>query len=72
MTILVSVLLVLVFNLALVFGLLSVLRDLTCHNVQDAPVFHDAGPIFHDQFPDQRESRSQFAWQSRSHSRGPD
>ena len=72
MTILVTVLLPLVFSLVLVMGLLSVLRDLVERNPQDSPIFHDPGPIFHDQAADQRDTRSQFAWQSRSHSRGPD
>jgi len=72
MTILVTVLLLLVFSLVLVMGLLGVLRDLVERNPQDSPIFHDPGPIFHDQAADHRDARSQFAWQSRSHSRGPD
>ena len=72
MTILITILLLLVFCLALGWGLLSVLQDLVERNPQDTPIFHDAGPIFHDQVADSRDSRSQFAWQSRSHSRGPD
>jgi len=72
MTILVTVLLLVVFSLALVMGLLSVLRDLVERSPQDSPIFHDPGPIFHDQAADHRDTRSQFAWQSRSHSRGPD
>jgi hypothetical protein len=72
MTILVTVLLLLVFGLALVMGLLSVLQDLVERNPQDTPIFQDPGPIFHDQVADSRDVRSQFAWQSRSHSRAPD
>jgi hypothetical protein len=72
MTILVTVLLLLVFGLALVMGLLSVLQDLVERNPQDTPIFQDPGPIFHDQVADGRDVRSQFAWQSRSHSRAPD
>jgi hypothetical protein len=72
MTVLVTVLLVLVFSLALVMGVLRVLQDLVERNPQDSPIFHDPGPIFHDQVADHRDARSQFAWQSRSHSRGPD
>jgi hypothetical protein len=53
-------------------GLLSVLREWTEHSTHDAPIIHDQGPIFHDQAADYRESRSQFAWQSRSHFRAPD
>jgi hypothetical protein len=72
MTILVTVLLLSVFCLVLVMGLLSVLQDLVEKNPQDAPIIHDPGPIFHDQVADHRDARSQFAWQSRSHSRAPD
>ena len=46
MTILVTVLLLVVFSLALVMGLLSVLRDLVERSPQDSPIFHDPGPIF--------------------------
>jgi hypothetical protein len=72
MTILVTVLLMLVFGLVPVMSLLRVLQDLVERNPQDSPIFHDPGPIFHDQVADHRDTRSQFAWQSRSHSRGPD
>ena len=72
MTILVTVLLLLVLGLVPVMGLLRVLRDLVERNPQDSPIFHDPGPIFHDQVADHRGTRSQFAWQSRSHSRAPD
>ena len=72
MTILIAVSLLLVFCLALLLGMLSVLRDLVEHNPQESPVFHDPGPIFHDQVAEYREARSQFAWQSRSHFRAPD
>ena len=69
MTILI-VCLLLAFGLAL--GLWSVLRNLVEHNSQEPPVFHDLGPNFPDPVAEYREPRSQFAWQSRSHSRGPD
>jgi len=72
MTFLVTLLLLLVFCLALVMGLVSVLQDLVEQNPQDAPIIHDPGPIFHDQVADYQDARSQFAWQSRSHSRAPD
>ena len=72
MTIFVSVLLLLVFCLALGLGLLSVLQDLVERNPQDTPIFHDPGPIFHDQAANNRNTKSQFAWQSRSHSQAPD
>ena len=71
MTILVTIVLLLVFCLALIVGLLSVLQDLVERNPQDTPIIHDPGPIFHDQVADYRDARSQFAWQSRSHSRAP-
>ena len=72
MAILVGILLLLVLAVGLVLGLLNVLRELFVQDVQTGPLFHDPGPIFHDQSDDQRETRSQFAWQSRSHCRGPD
>jgi hypothetical protein len=72
MTILITIVLLLVFCLALGWGLLSVLQDLVERNPQDTPIIHDPGPIFHDQVADYRNARSQFAWQSRSHSRAPD
>ena len=72
MTILITIVLLLVFCLALGWGLLSVLQDLVERNPQDTPIIHDPGPIFHDQVAEYRDARSQFAWQSRSHSRAPD
>jgi hypothetical protein len=62
----------LLLGLLLAAGLLSVLREWAEHSTQDGPMIHEPGPIFHDQTADYRESRSQFAWQSRSHFRGPD
>jgi hypothetical protein len=67
----IGILLLLVFILASVFGLLSVLEDLVDRHHQGEPVFHEQGPIFSDQGSEQR-SRSQFAWQSRAHSREQD
>jgi hypothetical protein len=72
MTTLIVACLLLVFCLALLLGMLSVLRDLMERNPRESPVFHDPGPIFHDQVAEYREARSQFAWQSRSHFRAPD
>jgi hypothetical protein len=73
MHILVIILLVLGFVLALMLGLLSVFQDLADYQRHGEPVFHEPGPIFHDQVADyRREARSQFAWQSRSHYRAPD
>ena len=70
MAILVACLLVL-FVVLLVFGLLSLLYEWVRCSTHDSPVFHDQGPIFHDQAAE-RETRSQFAWQSRSHCRARD
>jgi hypothetical protein len=57
---------------ALAWGLLCVLADLREGGVHEPPIFRDPGPIFHDQVADYSEVKSQFAWQSRSHSRAPD
>jgi hypothetical protein len=72
MTALVIVSLLLAIALTSVGGLLKVLRDLVDGDVHEGPVFQDPGPMFHDQGPEHRAVRSQFAWQSRSHCRGPD
>jgi len=64
-------LLLLAFVLASVFGLLSILEDEVDGHCQGEPVFDEQGPIFSDQGSEQR-SRSQFAWQSRAHSREQD
>jgi hypothetical protein len=63
--------LLLLFGSLLAAGLLSVLREWMEQTIHDAPIIHDQGPIFHDHAADYR-SRSQFAWQSRSHFRAPD
>jgi hypothetical protein len=47
-------------------------QNLTQKSVHDEPAFRDPGPIFHDHGSEQQGSRSQFAWQSRSHSKAPD
>jgi hypothetical protein len=70
--ILVISLLLLVLVAALMLGLLSVLQELIERYGQSEPMFSEQGPIFHDQDSNQRHARSQFAWQSRSHSQGPD
>ena len=70
--ILIISLLLLVFFAVSTLGLFSVLRELIDRYCQSEPMFSEQGPIFHDQDPDQQHARSQFAWQSRSHSRGPD
>ena len=69
MHVLIIALALLISVLSLVFGLLGVLQELT-ERVAESPVFRESGPICHDQ--DGRQARSQFAWQSRSHSKAPD
>jgi hypothetical protein len=71
MVLLTAGLLLLAAGALLVRGLLRVLHDWAEQNVHDGPIFHEPGPIFHDHGAD-REARSQFAWQSRSHFRAPD
>jgi hypothetical protein len=68
--IIIALLLALVFLLG--FGLMSVFQQLTERCSQGEPVFLDPGPIFPDQGASQQQARSQFAWQSRSHSRDQD
>jgi hypothetical protein len=70
--ILITGLLLLMLFAALTLGLLSVLKDLIERDCQSEPMFSEQGPIFHDQESDQQQPRSQFSWQSRSHSQGPD
>jgi hypothetical protein len=70
--ILIISLLLLVFFAAVTLGLVGVLRELIESYCQSAPMFGEQGPIFHDQDSEQQQSRSQFTWQSRSHSQGPD
>ncbi len=58
--------------LVLAWGLISVVQTLSDKTAYDEPAFRERGPIFHDQNPLQLGSRSQFAWQSRSHAKAPD
>jgi hypothetical protein len=58
--------------LVLAWGLISVVQNLTDKTAYDEPAFREPGPIFHDHSAEQLGARSQFAWQSRSHSKGPD
>jgi hypothetical protein len=58
--------------LMLAWAVLSVIQNLTEKGVHDVPAFREQGPIFHDHHAEQQNPRSQFAWQSRSHSRPPD
>ncbi|MEA3196013.1 MAG: hypothetical protein QOF32_65 [Gammaproteobacteria bacterium] len=66
------ILLVLSSALALMLGLLTVFQNLVERDCHGEPALHEPGPIFHHQVADYREFRSLFAWQSRSHFRGPD
>jgi hypothetical protein len=72
MTMLIAVLLVVGLSLALILGLMSVLRDLVERYCQSEPVFHGPGPLFHDQEAEYRQVKSQSAWQSRSRFRAQD
>jgi hypothetical protein len=58
--------------LMLAWGLISVVQNLTDKSAHDEPTFREPGPIFHDHSAEQLGARSQFAWQSRSHSKAPD
>jgi hypothetical protein len=61
-------LLLLAFGLLVLSGLLGVLREMI-ERSDDVPIFADQAA---EQRADCGEIRSQFAWQSRLHSRGPD
>ena len=63
--------------LALVIGLLSALQKLNSNALQEQADSHQRGPAFRDHSAGEHSAdcqgpRSQFAWQSRSHSRPPD
>ena len=68
MTMIFALLLLLVFGLLVLSGLYSLLRDMI-ERTDDAPIFADQAQ---EQGADCGETRSQFAWQSRLHSRAPD
>jgi hypothetical protein len=59
-------------GLVLAWGLISVIQSLNGNTAYDEPAFREPGPIFHDHSTEQLGARSQFAWQSRSHSKAPD
>jgi hypothetical protein len=59
-------------GLVLAWGLISLVQNLTGKSAYDEPAFREPGPIFHDHSAEQLGARSQFAWQSRSHSKVPD
>ena len=58
--------------LILAWGILSIIENVTEDGAQSDPTFREPGPIFPDHNVEQQLPRSQFAWQSRSHSRAPD
>jgi hypothetical protein len=59
-------------GLVLAWGVISVVQNLNGKTAYDEPAFREPGPIFHDHSAQQLGARSQFAWQSRSHSKAPD
>lgn len=72
MNLVIALLLLACLCLMLGWAVLSVIENLTARDVHDVPTFREHGPIFHDHHAEQQSPRSQFAWQSRSHSRRPD
>jgi len=72
MSIVVIILSLLGLSLVLLLGFISLIRNLDELNGQGEPVFQEAPPMSNDEAAEHREARSQFAWQSRSHFRGPD
>ena len=72
MDIAIALLLLLCLCLLLGWGVLIAMENLTEEGTYDEPTFRAQGPIFHDHHAEQRNPRSQFAWQSRSHFRAPD
>jgi hypothetical protein len=72
MDIAIGLLLLLWLGLMLAWGVISVVQNLTGKSTHDEPMFREPGPIFHDHSAEQFGARSQFAWQSRSHSKAPD
>jgi hypothetical protein len=59
-------------SLVLWVGLISVIRNLAELHCQGEPLCQESAPICNDEPAGHRETRSQFAWQSRSHFRAPD
>jgi hypothetical protein len=68
----IALLLLLCLCLVLAWGLISLVQNLTAGSTHDEPAFREPGPIFHEHSAEQLGARSQFAWQSRSHSKAPD
>jgi hypothetical protein len=71
MNVVIGLLVLLGLCLALAWAVISIVQNLTQRSVHDEPAFRDPGPIFHHG-AEQQGSRSQFAWQSRLHSKAPD
>jgi hypothetical protein len=68
-----------VLGVLLLLGVLSLIRELPELDSQGDPSFqesaavcNDGTPIANDAPVDTQQLRSQFVWQSRSHSRAPD
>ena len=59
-------------SLVVWLGLMSVIRNLAELDCQGEPLCEESAAICNDTAADHRETRSQFAWQSRSHFRAPD
>jgi hypothetical protein len=72
MDIAIALLMFMWLGILLAWGLISVLQNLIGKTAYDEPAFREPGPIFHDHSADQLGVRSQFAWQSRWHSKAPD
>jgi hypothetical protein len=72
MNVTLALLLFVCLGLVLALGLISVMQNLSDKSAHDEPAFREPGPIFHDHSAEQLGARSQFAWQSRSHSKAPD
>ena len=72
MNIAIALLLLLCLCLMLAWGLISAVQNLAEKSAYDQPEFREPGPIFHDHNAVQQVPRSQFVWQSRSHSKAPD
>jgi hypothetical protein len=72
MNIAIALLLFLCLCLVLEWSLISLAQNLTEKTAYDQPAFRAPGPIFHDHGAELLGARSQFAWQSRSHSKAPD
>jgi hypothetical protein len=67
----------LLLGVLLLFGVLGMIRELPELDGQGEPLFDESAAICNapncsDGTSDTHQARSQFAWQSRSHSRAPD